>query len=159
VFETASGPWCIAVFLEAAAAVGARRGEVLALRWSDTKDDRATTTEAHRKHQDEFRIQFGPDYRGDLDLIFSTPDGTPLKPDSISAAVSRKAPTFTPCATRTHHICLLVACRCRLLPRGADDFWRKTMTVIARPVLLHGPVFQFPAQVDNAFPSARPSRT
>jgi integrase len=103
VFETASGPWCIAVFLETAAAVGARRGEVLALRWSDIKDDRATiarsltqtrqglatllTIEAHRKHQDEFRIQFGPDYRGDIDLIFSNPDGTPLKPDSISAAV------------------------------------------------------------------------
>jgi integrase len=42
----------------------------------------------HRKRQDEFRKQFGPDYRADLDLIFANPDGTPLKPDSISASVS-----------------------------------------------------------------------
>jgi len=121
VFEAASGPWCMAAFLEVAAALGARRGEVLALRWSDIQDGRATiarsltqtkhllkfkgtkterprvvkvpestlvTIEAHRKHQDEFRRQFGPDYRTDLDLIFANPDGTPLKPDSVSAAVS-----------------------------------------------------------------------
>ncbi len=42
----------------------------------------------HRERQDEFRQQFGPDYRSDLDLIFANPDGTPLKPDSVSAAVS-----------------------------------------------------------------------
>jgi integrase len=119
--EAASGPWCMAAFLEAAAALGARRGEVLALRWSDIQDGRATiarsltqtkqvlefkgtkserprvvgipestlvTLEAHRKRQDEFRHQFGPDYRTDLDLIFANPDGTPLKPDSVSATVS-----------------------------------------------------------------------
>jgi integrase len=121
VIEAASGPWCMAAFLEVSAALGARRGEVLALRWSDIQDGRATiarsltqtkqvlefkgtkserprvvkipestlaTLEAHRKHQDEFCHQFGPDYKTDLDLIFATPDGTPLKPDSISAAVS-----------------------------------------------------------------------
>jgi len=44
--------------------------------------------QTHRKRQDEFRVQYGPDYRADLDLIFANPDGTPLKPDSISAAVS-----------------------------------------------------------------------
>jgi integrase len=44
--------------------------------------------EGHRKRQDEFRRQFGADYRADLDLIFANPDGTPLKPDSISASVS-----------------------------------------------------------------------
>jgi hypothetical protein len=44
--------------------------------------------EAHRKRQDEFRVKFGPDYRSDLDLIFCNPDGTPLKPDAISASVS-----------------------------------------------------------------------
>ena len=44
--------------------------------------------EAHRRRQHEFRAQFGPDYRSDLDLIFCNPDGTPLKPDSISATVS-----------------------------------------------------------------------
>jgi site-specific recombinase XerD len=43
---------------------------------------------SHRKRQDEFRHHFGPDYRVDLDLIFANPDGTPLKPDSISASVS-----------------------------------------------------------------------
>ena len=79
---------------------GARRGEVLALRWSDIREGRATIArsltqtkagpgrsrgrkrrgrgvvrlpesaltalEAHRKRQDEFRRQFGPDYRADL---------------------------------------------------------------------------------------------
>ncbi len=121
VFETATGPWCLPTFLEVAAALGARRGEVLALRWSDIQDGRATiarsltqtkqglkfkgtkterprvvkvpestfaTIEAHRKRQDEFHRQFGPDYRADLDLIFANPDGTPLKPDSVSATVS-----------------------------------------------------------------------
>lgn len=119
--EAASGPWCMALFLEVAVGLGARRGEVLALRWSDIQDGRAmiarsltqtkallefkcTKTdeprvakipeetlpklEAHRKRQDEFRVQFGPDYRTDLDLIFANPDGSPLKPDSISATVS-----------------------------------------------------------------------
>ena len=42
----------------------------------------------HRKQQDEFHHQFGPDYKADCDLIFANPDGTPLKPDSVSAAVS-----------------------------------------------------------------------
>ena len=44
--------------------------------------------EIHHKRQDEFRAQFGPAYRSDLDLIFANPDGSPLKPDSISATVS-----------------------------------------------------------------------
>ncbi len=43
---------------------------------------------AHRQQQDKFRHQFGPAYRSDLDLVFAYPDGTPLKPDSISASVS-----------------------------------------------------------------------
>jgi integrase len=43
---------------------------------------------AHRRQQELFRQQYGPDYRDDLDLIFANPDSTPLKPDSISAAVS-----------------------------------------------------------------------
>jgi integrase len=42
----------------------------------------------HRKRQHEFRQQFGSDYRADLDLIFANTDGTPLKPDSVSATVS-----------------------------------------------------------------------
>ena len=121
VLESASGPWCMRTYLQVDAATGCRRGELLALRWSDLVDDHAiiarsltqtrdglefkgTKTEkprlvvlpesaitalaAHRQQQDEFRRQFGPDYRADLDLVFANPDGTPLKPDSISASVS-----------------------------------------------------------------------
>jgi integrase len=121
VLESASGPWCMRTYLEVDAATGCRRGELLALRWSDIVDGcamiarsltqtrgglkfKATKTEeprrvvlpesaitalaAHRKQQDEFRRQFGADYRADLDLVFANPDGTPLKPDSISASVS-----------------------------------------------------------------------
>jgi len=121
VLESASGPWCIGTYLELASATGCRRGELLALRWSDIVDGRAmiarsltqtrdvlgfkctktekprpvrlpesaiVALEAHRQQQDEFRRQFGPDYRADLDLIFANPDGTMLKPDSISASVS-----------------------------------------------------------------------
>ena len=43
--------------------------------------------EEHRKVQDEFRRQYGPEYRNDLDLIFANPEGPPFKPDPISAAV------------------------------------------------------------------------
>jgi integrase len=121
VIESASGPWCIAMLLEMAAGLGARRGEVMALRWMDIVGGRAfisrsltqtkgslqfkdtktgeprvvkipeytlTKLEAHRKRQDEFRAQFVPDYHDDLDLIFANPDGSPLKPDSISATIS-----------------------------------------------------------------------
>jgi integrase len=121
VFASATGPWCLATFLEVAAATGARRGEVLALRWSDIQEGRAIITrsltqtrqvlafkgtkterprdvkvpasalaalEAHRKRQDEFREKFGPAYRADLDLIFANPDGTPLRPNSVSSVVS-----------------------------------------------------------------------
>src|SRR5260370_22864270 len=38
VVEAASGPWCLATFLEVCAGTGARRGEILALRWSDLED-------------------------------------------------------------------------------------------------------------------------
>jgi integrase len=121
--EAATNPWCLKMFLQVSAATGARRGEVLALRWSDLKEGRATITrsltqtrlggvefkepktddsvrvvslpasvlaalEAHRKRQDEFRQRFGPQYRADLDLVLANPDGTPLKPDSISSSVS-----------------------------------------------------------------------
>jgi integrase len=118
---SATGPWCMMTYLTVDAALGARRGEVLALRWQDIESGRVTIArslsqtkegltfkntkeenilviglppselgalEAHRKQQDQFRAQFGPTYRHDLDLIFSEPDGTPLKPNSISATVS-----------------------------------------------------------------------
>jgi integrase len=120
--EGAVGPWCLGAFLEVCRGSGARRGEVLALRWSDIKDGSAfidrslcqtraglvfkgtkterprdvklpTATmpilERHRERQNEYRTQFGPRYRTDLDLIFANPNGTPLKPNSISATVSR----------------------------------------------------------------------
>lgn len=120
--ECAVGPWCLGTFLEMATATGCRRGEVLALRWSDIRNGAAfvdrslsqtrdgltfksTKTETprrielppttlpvlarHRERQDEFRRQFGPEYRSDLDLIITNPDGTPLKPDSVSGTVSR----------------------------------------------------------------------
>jgi integrase len=119
--EAASGPWCMRVYLELDSATGCRRGELLALRWSDivngcaiisrsltqtraglmfkgTKTERprrvvlpasaVAALEEHRTRQDEFRRKFGPDYRADLDLVFANPDGTPLKPDSISASIS-----------------------------------------------------------------------
>jgi len=119
--DSATGPWCLPMFLELSAATGARRGEVLALRWCDiegdnvvisrslsqtrhalefkgTKTDRPrpvglpqsvrSRLEAHRCQQDKFRRQFGPDYRADLDLIFANPNGSPLKPNSVSASVS-----------------------------------------------------------------------
>jgi len=121
VIEAATRQWGFAAFLELDAATGARRGELLALRWSDYRDGRVSITrslsqtknglefkstkngrphpvslpesavrvlEEHRKNQDAFRAQFGPDYRADLDLIFANPDGSPLKPDSVSATVS-----------------------------------------------------------------------
>jgi integrase len=121
VVEAASGPWCMAMLLEMAAGLGARRGEVMALQWTDivggrafisrsltqtkgglqfkgTKtgeprvvkipEDTLAKLEEHRKRQDEFRTQFGPDYHSDLDLIFANPDGSLLKPDSISATTS-----------------------------------------------------------------------
>jgi len=43
--------------------------------------------EEHRKRQDVFRAQCGDLYRAG-DLIFANPDGSPLKPDSMSSAVS-----------------------------------------------------------------------
>jgi integrase len=129
--EAATIPW-LPVFLELDDAAGCRRGELLALEWSNlsgstltvarslgqvkanqplppdveaiggglylksTKTGKRRTIELppvammalaeHRKRQDEFREQFGPDYTGDL--IFANPDGSPLKPDSVSSAVS-----------------------------------------------------------------------
>ncbi len=47
-----------------------------------------TALEAHREAQNAFRIQYCRDYNADLDLIFTNPDGTPLKPDSIFSSVS-----------------------------------------------------------------------
>jgi integrase len=119
--EAADSTWGLAAFLELDAATGARRGELLALRWADiscgnivicrslsqtraglqfksTKsgltrnlkipESTRQSLENHRKTQKQYREQFGPTYRSDLDLVFSNSDGSPLKPDSVSAAVS-----------------------------------------------------------------------
>jgi integrase len=119
--DAANEPWFLGTFLELSAATGGRRGEVLALRWSDVQDGRVVITrslcqtraglefkstktedsarlvslpasaikalKAHRSLQDKFRLQFGADYAAG-DLIFANPDGTPVRPDSISSAVS-----------------------------------------------------------------------
>lgn len=127
VLQSAAGPWCLSMFLELAAATGARRGELLALRWSDIQDGRAiiarslTQTkhvlefkgtkserprvvsvpagtlaklEGHRLRQNEFRQEFGPTYRTDLDLIFANLDGSPLKPDSVLAPLSPRGQIY-----------------------------------------------------------------
>jgi integrase len=41
----------------------------------------------HRTKQAHNRAMFGPDYRSDLDLVFATPEGDYLKPDSVTAKV------------------------------------------------------------------------
>ena len=119
--DASTGCWCLPAFLELSSATGARRGELLALRWSDVQGNELFITRslsqtraglgfkgtktgtvraiilpesavsalvAHRAAQAAFREQFGSDYRSDLDLIFSNPDGTLLRPDSISSSVS-----------------------------------------------------------------------
>lgn len=118
--HAAAGKWPDLV-IRLAAATGARRGELLAARWSDldlstnklrierslyqvkgqigikgTKTRQARTVsippslieylKLHREQQDQNRAMFGPDYRADLDLIFCTPEGDFLKPDSVSWA-------------------------------------------------------------------------
>src|SRR5580704_7093317 len=110
------------MFLEMAAATGARRGEVLALSWSDIQDavpllqgrlqrpsgdwsSREPRMSGHvwLAFRKEPRARLNPTESAktssaassvlingsDLDLIFSNPDVSPLKPDSISSAVSR----------------------------------------------------------------------
>jgi integrase len=41
VLSAATSPWCLPIFLEVAGATACRRGELLALRWSDIQDGRA----------------------------------------------------------------------------------------------------------------------
>jgi integrase len=119
--RAAEAHWALPITLELSAATGARRGEILALRWSDVVDGRIIISRSlsqtkaglffkrpknekarvvtlptsaveilheHRAKQEVFRRQFGPDYKSDLDLVIANPDGTPLRPDSISAAAS-----------------------------------------------------------------------
>jgi integrase len=55
--KSATSPWCLPTFLEMSAATGARRGEVLALRWSDIQDGRAIIARSltQTKHVMEFK--------------------------------------------------------------------------------------------------------
>lgn len=106
------------------AATGCRRGELLALQWTDidfeigalsvTKSLAQTKKcgifiklpkgrkvrrfslpastldmlKAHRANQAKTRELFGGNYRADLDLVFATPEGEYLKPNSVTAKVS-----------------------------------------------------------------------
>jgi hypothetical protein len=99
----------------------------------------------HRKRQDEFRSQFGTEYRADLDLIFANHDGTPFKPDSISAAVSllfrrlklRREPACTPCVIRTRRTCWPVVYLCRpLSARLGHGSIRTTQEIYSH--MIHG---------------------
>jgi integrase len=104
--------------LELDAATGARRGELLGLQWADLQGTqlldrplalagRAGAEEqeiprhhdsAHgpeeapgaRKKQQPFREHFGDSYQGDF--IFCNPDGSPLKPETVSASVVAAIP-------------------------------------------------------------------
>ena len=72
-----------------------------------------TALDAHRIRQDEFRRQFGGDYRADLDLIFANPYGSPLKPilllqRSLASAESLGCPKghlFMSCGIATQAFC------------------------------------------------------
>lgn len=121
----ARGHWVYPI-IAVAVATGCRRGEILALRWSDIDFiDRVVTISksleqtkaglrvkmpksrrtrrfplpasvveslhAHRQQQQRARELYGPDYRLDLDLVFATPQGEHLKPDSITAKVCSMA--------------------------------------------------------------------
>lgn len=123
--EFARGHWFYPI-LEFAAATACRRGEILALTWSDIEFESkvAAITKSleqtraglrikapksnrmravplpssliavlrdHRRQQEEQRQLFGPDYRADLDLVFADADGNYLRPDPLSAAVSKIA--------------------------------------------------------------------
>ena len=56
VMESASGPWCLRTYLQVAAATGCRRGELLALRWSDIVDGRAMIARSLTQVRD--RLEF-----------------------------------------------------------------------------------------------------
>ncbi len=123
-FAAAAGHW-IEPVLRLAAATGCRRGELLALTWSDvdfaagkitisksleqTKAGlriKETKTRAvrvirigpsaldalrlQRALQDEWCRELGPDYR-DQGLVFAAPDGSFLKPDTVTTEACRIA--------------------------------------------------------------------
>jgi hypothetical protein len=106
-------------------------------------EDTLVKLEAHRKRQDEFRAQFGADYAAgkvthqensnlifgaERDLIFTNPDGTPLKPHSVCSTVShlfkrlkiqnRRAYLSTCCGTRSLRRCWMAVYRSLLFQRA-----------------------------------------
>ena len=88
------GPWCLQTFLEMCVATGCRRGEVLALRWSDIRNNKVFVDRSLCQTRDGlvYKTTKTEEPR-DIALPPGTaevlPDGTELKPDSISATVSR----------------------------------------------------------------------
>lgn len=123
--DGARGHWVYPI-IAVAVATGCRRGEILALQWSDIEFEQRFVTIAksleqtkaglriktpknrrtrrfplpgsvldalrsHRQEQQQARELFGADYRADLDLVFATPEGEYLKPDSITAKVCQLA--------------------------------------------------------------------
>jgi integrase len=53
--------------------------------------DAIKALERIKAQQDERRRMFGADYRGDLDLVFCHPDGSYIRPDTVTKAVRRLA--------------------------------------------------------------------
>src|SRR5579871_6258759 len=94
--EGATAPWGMDVFLELDAATGARRGELLGLQWPDVQGKQLMIGRSlsqvgqqvflKEPKNKKYRAHFGDSYQGDY--IFCNPDGSPLKPDTVSASVS-----------------------------------------------------------------------
>jgi integrase len=61
--DSATGPWWIGTYLKLDAATGARRGEVLALRWSDIQDGRVTIARSLSQTRKESLILRAPKRR------------------------------------------------------------------------------------------------
>jgi integrase len=63
IYESASEPWCLPAILEVSAATGARRGEILALRWSDLQDGRVEIARSLTQTQTGPGVQRSEDRR------------------------------------------------------------------------------------------------
>jgi integrase len=63
--DAATSPWCLKTYLEVVAATGCRRGELLALRWSDIQDSRALIGRSLTQTRDVLEFK---DTKSDVDL-------------------------------------------------------------------------------------------